>query len=84
MSISPYHLARLFNSQMGIPPHAYLDSVRIRQARRLLTLGRPILEVALATGFADQSHFTRRFKRTVGVPPGDFVKHRKIVQDPPR
>jgi len=84
VSISPYHLARLFTAQMGIPPHAYLESVRIRQARRLLTLGRPILEVALSTGFADQSHFTRRFKRTVGVPPGDFVKHRKIVQDPPR
>ena len=81
VSISPYHLARLFTFQMGIPPHAYLESVRIRQARRLLALGRPILEVALATGFADQSHFTRRFKRTVGVPPGDFVKHRKIVQD---
>lgn len=81
VSLSPYHLARLFSSQMGIPPHAYLESVRIRQARHLLALGQPLIEVALATGFADQSHFTQRFKRAVGVPPGEYVKERKITQD---
>lgn len=80
-SLSPYHLTRLFSKQWGIPPHAYLESVRIRQARRLLALGQPIVEVALATGFADQSHFTHRFRRSVGVPPGEYVKDSKITTD---
>src|SRR4051812_37183900 len=84
--LSPYYLARSFTAQIGIPPHAYLESVRIRHAQRLLTLGLPISEVALSTGFAHQSHFTNRFKRLVGVAPGHYlkqgeVKQSKITQD---
>ncbi len=80
-ALSPYHLSRLFCDQFGIPPHAYLESIRIRHARRLLASGVPIVEVALETGFADQSHFTQRFKRMVGVPPGQYVKDRNFTQD---
>jgi AraC-like DNA-binding protein len=40
-----------------------------------------IAEVAHRTGFADQSHFTRHFKRMVGITPGQFVPERKNVQD---
>jgi AraC-like DNA-binding protein len=72
--LSPYYLARSFTAQVGIPPHAYLESVRIRHAQRLLTVGVPIAEVALSTGFAHQSHFTNRFKRLVGVAPGSYAK----------
>jgi AraC-like DNA-binding protein len=81
VSFSPYYLARSFTAEVGMPPHAYLESVRIRHARRLLALGLPIAEVALATGFANQSHFTNRFKRFMGVPPGEFVKQGKNTQD---
>jgi len=80
-ALSPYHLTRMFNRQFGLPPHAYLESVRIHHARQMLVLGQPIVEVALATGFADQSHFTQRFRRSVGVPPGEFLKERKIATD---
>lgn len=80
-SLSPWHAARVFQQAYGIPPHAYLEGVRISRARELLKQGQPIAWVALATGFVDQSHFTRRFKRHLGVTPGKYVQHHKEVQD---
>lgn len=71
--LSPYHLVRVFRAETGLPPHTYLTQVRIQHARQKLQAGEPIAEVATATGFADQSHLTKRFKRIVGVTPGQFV-----------
>jgi AraC-like DNA-binding protein len=75
--LSPFHLARAFESEVGLPPHVYLETVRIARARALLDRGRPIAEVALDIGYADQSHFTHRFKRVVGIAPGQYVRHRR-------
>ena len=77
-SLSPYHLIRVFQQATGLPPHAYLNQVRVRHARDLLAQGRSIAEAAYATGFADQSHLTRRFKHILGVTPGQY---RNSVQD---
>ena len=77
--ITPYHLARLFSRQFGIPPHKYLENIRIRQAERLLSTGLSIADVAYATGFSSQSHLTRTFKRFMGTTPGEFLQKRKIV-----
>jgi AraC-like DNA-binding protein len=84
VAFSPYYLARVFTAAVGIPPHAYLESVRIRHAQRLLALGFAPGEVAARTGFPHQSHFTNRFKRLVGVPPGQYARERKITQDAAR
>lgn len=67
-----FQLARAFRAATGLPPHAYLNQVRVREARRLLDAGLRPAEVAARTGFADQAHLTRHFKRTVGVPPGAY------------
>lgn len=72
--LSPYHLLRVFRAETGLPPHAYLTQLRVRRARRLLDSGVQPADVALATGFADQSHLTRHFKRIVGVPPGVYAR----------
>jgi AraC-like DNA-binding protein len=77
--ITPYHLARTFSRQVGVPPHRYLENVRIRHVERLLLAGMPIADVAYATGFSSQSHLTRTFKRFIGTTPGQFLKQRKIV-----
>lgn len=77
--ISPYHLARLFRKHIGIPPHQYLENVRIRHAEDLLLTELSIADVAYATGFSSQSHLTRTFKRFIGTTPGEFVKQSKIV-----
>lgn len=69
-SRSPFHLARAFSKEVGLPPHAYLESVRIRHARELLRSGTTVVETALAVGYPDQSHFTNRFRRLTGYTPG--------------
>ena len=58
----------------GIAPHQYLTSRRVDRARRLLLDGRPPGEVAALTGFHDQSHLTRHFRRLVGVTPGRYAR----------
>jgi AraC-like DNA-binding protein len=70
--LSPYHLARVFRRATGLPPHAYLLQTRVARAKALLARGWPPVRVAHATGFADQSHFTRGFARIVGVTPGRY------------
>lgn len=74
VNLSPYHLSHRFRQQFGLPPHAYLMQVRVEQARRRLAAGLPPAETALATGFADQPHLTRAFKRIVGVGPGQYQR----------
>lgn len=67
--LSPFHLARIFSQEIGVPPHTYQLQVRLRKATDLLALGRPIVEVALETGFCDQSHFQKAFKKKFGITP---------------
>lgn len=69
---SPYHLVRSFRKHYGVPPHVYLMQMRVEQAQSLLRAGVAIAEVAIRTGFVDQSHFTRQFKRFAGVTPGQY------------
>ncbi|MFI9766886.1 AraC family transcriptional regulator [Streptomyces sp. NPDC052415] len=69
----PAHLVRAFSTAYGIAPHQYLNSRRVDRARRLLLDGRPIGEVATATGFYDQAHLTRHFRKLVGTPPGRYT-----------
>ncbi|MEL6151876.1 MAG: AraC family transcriptional regulator [Chloroflexota bacterium] len=79
VNISPYHFVRLFRRHMGMPPHKYLENVRIRHAERMLAAGTPIVDVAMMTGFSSQPHLTRTFKRFMGTTPGEFARQRKIV-----
>jgi AraC-like DNA-binding protein len=79
--LSPFHFLRVFRAEIGLPPHVYLTQVRVQRAKTLLSLGMPIPQVAYATGFVDQSHLTRHFKRFVGVTPGQYVLGSKNVQD---
>jgi AraC-like DNA-binding protein len=74
VSLSPYYLLRVFRAEVGMPPYAYLESVRIRQAQRLIEAGKPLAEVAVEVGFSSQSHLTRRFKRIIGVTPGQYAQ----------
>jgi AraC-like DNA-binding protein len=76
--VGPFALLRAFRAETGLPPHAYLNQVRVRRARRLLDGGLAPAEVAACTGFADQAHLTRHFKRVVGVPPGAYQRERHV------
>lgn len=77
VGMSPFHLLRVFRAATGQTPAAYRNQQRLIRAKALLRAGTPIAEVALATGFTDQSHFTNRFRRMVGVPPGEYRRLRR-------
>ncbi len=70
--LSRFHFLRVFSRRMGLPPHAYLTQLRVGRAKDLIGRGNAIADVALETGFSDQSHLNRHFKRIVGVTPGTY------------
>lgn len=70
--ISKYNLIRTFKHEIGLTPHQFQLQNRIRKAQRLLAKSVTIAEVALATGFCDQSHFIRHFEKIVGLTPTDY------------
>jgi AraC-like DNA-binding protein len=71
--LSSTHFNRRFQQLLRMTPTAYLRTVRIQTARRLLsTTTRTIAAISHDTGFTDQSHFTRFFRETTGLTPGDY------------
>jgi AraC-like DNA-binding protein len=73
--IGKFRLVRLVRERTGLPPHALQIAHRIRTARRLLEAGETIAATAAATGFVDQSHLHRHFRRSLGVTPGAYRAH---------
>lgn len=73
-NLSPFHLLRVFHEEVGLPPHAYLAGVRVVRAKALLSAGEPVGRVAAETGFFDQSHLTKSFKRALGFTPGEYAR----------
>jgi AraC-like DNA-binding protein len=80
-NLSPFHFSRTFLLEKGLPPHAYQTQLRIIRAKHLLRSGETLSSIASTVGFADQSHFTRHFKRIVGTTPGQYMQNSKNVQD---
>lgn len=70
VGLSPFHAARLFTQATGLAPHAWRNQVRLQRSLAPLRAGASVTDVAAASGFTDQSHFTRHFRRMFGVPPG--------------
>ncbi|WP_448206000.1 AraC family transcriptional regulator [Azospirillum sp. sgz302134] len=64
--------SRRFSRRHGMPPHAFWLLERLNDARRLLRAGETIAAVAAETGFSDQSHLGRCFRRAFGVTPGRY------------
>ena len=71
--LSRYNLSRQFKKVLGTSPYRYSVNRRLDSARRLILQGLPLIELALATGFADQAHFSRLFKAAFGMPPGKYA-----------
>jgi AraC-like DNA-binding protein len=77
VGLSPFHLVRAFRRAVGVPPHSYLESLRIRHAQQLLAAELPLAEIAYTVGYSSQSHFTTRFRRIIGVTPGQFRSQKR-------
>jgi AraC family transcriptional regulator len=72
---SPFQFARLFKATTGSAPHQFVLRLRLERAARLLREGAiPLDQVALATGFYDQAHFTNVFRKALRVTPAVFAR----------
>lgn len=75
--LSTAHFSRLFKEVLGDSPYQFVMDYRVEQAKRMLSeRGRPIADIALTCGFADQAHFSRIFKRLTGQTPRAFRTRR--------
>jgi len=71
--LSKWHFARAFKQSVGTPPHFYSIQRRLERAKELLAAtDLSLAQIALKSGFNDQSHFSRRFRMFVGVTPRSF------------
>ena len=71
-NLSKSTLLRAFTKSKGVTPYRYLQTVRVNKAKYLLEKGVPPIEVAMQTGFSDQSHFTNSFNMFIGLTPGVY------------
>ena len=74
INISPYHMIRQFKSTCGLTPHQFQIQCRVRKAQKLLEAGKSVIEAAYATGFCDQSHFDRCFRKIVRLTPIEYKR----------
>jgi AraC family transcriptional regulator len=71
--VHPVHLSRAFHATYGASPGEYLREIRIDHAKQLLGQSTvPISQVAAASGFCDQSHLSRAFRKATGMTPTVF------------
>lgn len=78
VAVHPAHLARVFRRCFLVPMGAYVRRLRLEWvARELVGSDVALAELALAAGFADQSHFTRAFKRYSGLTPSAYRRTRR-------
>ena len=79
--VDRFRLTRAFKAAYGIAPHAYLVQLRLATARRMLARGEQPATVAMALGFADQSHLGRWFVRAYGLTPALYRKRCSNLPD---
>ena len=71
VALSRSHFSRAFKRSLGLPPMEYVTVRRVERAKALISsTAESLAEVALACGFADQSHLNRRFRDFIGMSPG--------------
>lgn len=74
IGLSKSTLLRAFTKEKGVTPYRYLETIRINEAKKLLSEGVPPVEAAIRTGFSDQSHFTNYFNQFIGLAPGTYCE----------
>lgn len=76
--VHPVYLARIFRQYFHCNPKQYQHHIRLQRALHQLSRTEKLVQVALDSGFADQSHFSRLFKASTGISPGNY---RKLLQE---
>lgn len=79
VSLSKYHFIKIFKNEIGLTPHQYIINKKIEHARCLLEKGYSIADAAIESGFNDQSHFNRNFKRIFDFSPTWIKENRNFI-----
>jgi transcriptional regulator GlxA family with amidase domain len=83
VGLSRCHFARAFKRSEGVTPRHFLCSCRVRRAQELLVkTDLPLARIAIAAGFTDQSHCSRRFRELMGITPGEYRRLMRRGNDP--
>lgn len=75
INVSKYYLIRKFNDCYGLSPHQYITNLRINHAKKLLKSEQDFANIAIESGFYDQSHFIKCFKEYTGVTPMKYKNY---------
>jgi AraC family transcriptional regulator len=76
-NVSPFHFARQFRATIGLTPHQFVLRQRVHKAIGLIKAGKlPLAQIAVDSGFHDQPHFTRAFRRVMGATPAVYSAQR--------
>ncbi|MBP5971428.1 helix-turn-helix transcriptional regulator [Brasilonema sp. CT11] len=80
--ISQYYFCQLFKQSVGTTPYQYVLQLRVERAKQLLKSQKmTICDVALACGFANQSHFTKHFRKLTGMTPKVYWKDSSVMSN---
>lgn len=83
VGVSRRQLERIFAEKAGTSPKEALTKIRMNRACTLLKrTTQPVIDVALEVGFENGSHFTKKFRETVGVTPSSFRRQKKALPAP--
>ncbi|MEA1914814.1 MAG: AraC family transcriptional regulator [Campylobacterota bacterium] len=77
--LSKYHFLRVFKKHMGITPHNYILNQRIYKATKSIIEGDRAIDASINSGFSDQSHFNRNFKKVYGYSPKTLFNKSNII-----
>lgn len=77
-NLNKFYIVRQFKKMYGIPPHKYINSLKIDYSKILLKKNKSLAEIALELGFYDQSHFSKIFKEFSGISP---MKYKKSIKN---
>lgn len=83
VGLSPFHFQRLFKSQIGQTPAAYLNRVRLEHAAHLLVVlpDASLLQIAIESGFTSAATFARAFRKYFGESASDFRRRKRLVEN---
>ena len=76
--ISPYYMIRRFRKAFGLTPHQFQIQCRVRKAQKLLEEEKSISRVTYESGFSDQSHLDRCFRKLLGLTP---VQYKALLRE---
>ena len=80
VDLSQSHFSHAFKAATGLPPHQFQLQERVRRGQAMLAAGaHSLTDIAVESGFSDQAHFTRVFRRIVGETPAAWQRSRRLV-----